>query len=203
MATARVESGPTPHRVLRHVVEYAILAPSSHNTQPWLFRISGDHVDVLADRRRRLPVVDPAVLFALRHAAAREGAWFFVAHGVAQREGLARLIAQGDRLQMGEQAFRRELAEWVRSNHSPAGDGMPGAALGMGDLRAAAGPFVIRTFDIGPLEGYDPPVSVGATVAHLGDAALVCLSVTVGLSHTAADLAVALGWRVSLRRGNR
>jgi hypothetical protein len=30
---------------LLRVVEDAILAPSIHNTQPWLFRISGDTVE--------------------------------------------------------------------------------------------------------------------------------------------------------------
>lgn len=44
---------------LRHLVHYAILAPSGHNAQPWLFRVEADHLDVLADRRRALPVVDP------------------------------------------------------------------------------------------------------------------------------------------------
>ena len=44
---------------LRFLLNYAILAPSGHNTQPWLFRIGGGKVDVIADRSRRLPVVDP------------------------------------------------------------------------------------------------------------------------------------------------
>lgn len=44
---------------LRFLVNYAVLAPSGHNTQPWLFRI-GDHgLDLIADRTRALPVVDP------------------------------------------------------------------------------------------------------------------------------------------------
>lgn len=41
------------------LLRYATLAPSGHNTQPWLFRIGGHTVDVIADRRRALPVVDP------------------------------------------------------------------------------------------------------------------------------------------------
>jgi hypothetical protein len=45
--------------VLRFVLRYAILAPSSHNSQPWLFHIDGNAVEVFADRTRRLPVVDP------------------------------------------------------------------------------------------------------------------------------------------------
>ena len=46
---------------LRFTLNYAVLAPSSHNTQPWRFRIitGGDGVDVWADRTRRLPVADP------------------------------------------------------------------------------------------------------------------------------------------------
>ena len=44
---------------LRFLLNYAALAPSSHNTQPWLFRIAVDSVEVVADRRRCLPVVDP------------------------------------------------------------------------------------------------------------------------------------------------
>ncbi len=38
----------------------AILAPSSHNTQPWWFRIEGEVIELYADRSRALPVVDPA-----------------------------------------------------------------------------------------------------------------------------------------------
>ncbi len=44
---------------LRFLLGYAILAPSSHNSQPWLFRLREDGVELYADRRRALPVVDP------------------------------------------------------------------------------------------------------------------------------------------------
>lgn len=42
-----------------NLVRQAVLAPSSHNTQPWRFRIAGDTIDVFADRTRALPVNDP------------------------------------------------------------------------------------------------------------------------------------------------
>ncbi|WP_298863852.1 hypothetical protein [uncultured Sulfitobacter sp.] len=44
---------------IKFLIGYAVLAPSGHNTQPWLFRIGDQFVDVIADRTRALPVVDP------------------------------------------------------------------------------------------------------------------------------------------------
>lgn len=52
------DSNPTS-AVLQALVNAASLAPSSHNTQPWLFRVDGNAIDVLADRTRALPVNDP------------------------------------------------------------------------------------------------------------------------------------------------
>lgn len=64
-------------------IRFAVLAPSGHNTQPWSFRVDGRSVELLADRSRRLPVVDPqdreltiscgAALAFLEVAAARYG----------------------------------------------------------------------------------------------------------------------------------
>lgn len=65
------------------LVQAATLAPSSHNTQPWLFRIGGSTIELLADRTRALPVNDPedreltiscgCALLNLRIAAAAAG----------------------------------------------------------------------------------------------------------------------------------
>jgi nitroreductase len=73
----------TPATLLLSVIEAAVQAPSSHNTQPWLFRLRPDTVDLVADRTRALPVNDPddrelviscgAALFNLRVAAAHAG----------------------------------------------------------------------------------------------------------------------------------
>ena len=41
------------------LLRYAVLAPSNHNTQPWLFRLQGHELDLIADLNRSLPVTDP------------------------------------------------------------------------------------------------------------------------------------------------
>lgn len=52
-------SNTTDAEFLRFIVNYAVLAPSGHNTQPWLFRVNDTELQLLADRTRALPVVDP------------------------------------------------------------------------------------------------------------------------------------------------
>ena len=68
---------------LLFLLNYAVLAPSGHNTQPWLFKIVGDEVELYADRTRALAVIDPddrelimscgAALFNLRIALRHYG----------------------------------------------------------------------------------------------------------------------------------
>ena len=45
--------------VVEAILEAATHAPSSHNTQPWHFRVKDQTVHLLADRTRALPVNDP------------------------------------------------------------------------------------------------------------------------------------------------
>ncbi len=44
---------------LKFLVNYAVLAPSVHNTQPWLFRVLDHTIEIYANRSRALAVVDP------------------------------------------------------------------------------------------------------------------------------------------------
>lgn len=212
---------------LKFVLNYAILAPSGHNTQPWLFKIVDDKIELYADRTRSLPVVDPddreliiscgAALYhlelAIHHfgyeyvvefitdmrtdllvrigigarreqrndecllfraitkrrtnrmkfedkkipdsllrrfddAATENGVWLHLATE-EQKQSIADLIAEGDKIQMSDKSFRRELASWTHSNRSHSKDGMPGYAFGVGDLMSYVGPFIVRTFDLG------------------------------------------------------
>jgi nitroreductase len=71
-------SGSIDGAVLRECIRAATAAPSVHNTQPWLFRLREDGVDVRVDRARQLRTLDPvgremfvsvgAALFNLRVA---------------------------------------------------------------------------------------------------------------------------------------
>jgi nitroreductase len=189
---------------LRFFLHYAILAPSTYNSQPWRFRVGDDSIDILADRGRGLPVVDPegrelliscgAVACLIRTAAANFGyatavavlpkakhpelvarvrvtgpfsprgedrARFraiptrrrnvvcfdnsppshsllkslasrvlrFGAHLVyieepGAKETAVRLIADADRLQIDDAAFREELTRWCREGDAGC-DGIP------------------------------------------------------------------------------
>lgn len=72
-----------PAEQLRFLVNYAVLAPSTHNTQPWVFKIVGEKLELYADRTRCLAVADPkdreltiscgASLFHVRIAARHFG----------------------------------------------------------------------------------------------------------------------------------
>ncbi len=214
---------------LRYLLNYAVLAPSGHNSQPWLFKIAGDEVELYADRTRALPVCDPedrelviacgAALFHLRVAlyhfgyegkvqtfpdsnepdllarvgfgekrkptaedellfnaitkrrtnrrpfesrhvpdkvlaelktvAGREKVLLQIVQGEDERNQIADLVAEGDRIQMADASFRRELAAWIHPNRSVSHDGMPGFALGLGNLASSFAPIIVRTFDFG------------------------------------------------------
>ena len=64
-----------------------------------------------------------------------------------RRRALADLIAEGDRAQFADPAFRAELARWIHRRRT--GDGLSATGFGMPDLLAPVGAFVIRTFDLG------------------------------------------------------
>ncbi|MFT6898820.1 MAG: hypothetical protein ACJA13_003247, partial [Paraglaciecola sp.] len=49
----------SPKEQLYFLLNYAVLAPSSHNTQPWLFRLNDNSLDIYVDFKRALSFVDP------------------------------------------------------------------------------------------------------------------------------------------------
>lgn len=68
----------------RELVRYATLAPSSHNTQCWKFRLAEGGIDILPDLSRRCPAVDPDDhhLFVSLGCAAENLVQAALAHGL-------------------------------------------------------------------------------------------------------------------------
>ncbi len=68
----------SPSQQLQFLLNYAVLAPSGYNTQPWRFTLHDETLELWADRTRALPHIDPldreliiscgAALFNLRLA---------------------------------------------------------------------------------------------------------------------------------------
>lgn len=214
---------------LRAMIAYAVLAPSSHNSQPWRFRIDGNMLELRADRTRALPVVDPhdreliiscgaalanlrvtmayfgyegvvrllpdptdsdllacvslgaatpatlrqtalfraipvrrtnrrpfrrealssALCASLYETACDEGAQLRFVRNPTEKERVAELIAEGDRRQAADPAFRQELASWIHPNRSHSRDGMPGYAFAIPTVLSLAAPWLMRTFNWG------------------------------------------------------
>lgn len=59
ISEADFPSAGTPAEQWRFLLNYALLAPSEYNTQPWLFSLQNGSMELYADYTRRLPVVDP------------------------------------------------------------------------------------------------------------------------------------------------
>jgi hypothetical protein len=129
---------------------------------------------VILDGRRE-PVkedLEPkeSVISKLRSIVAEEGqveggegettiVWLHIAKE-GEKNSLADLIAQGDRIQLSDKRFRRELASWIHSNRGHSKDGMPGYAFGFSNIMSHMGPFVLRTFDIGKRTGSKRPANL-------------------------------------------
>lgn len=73
--------------LLKQLVSCATLAPSSHNTQCWKFRLEDGAISILPDFSRRCPVVDPDYhhLFASLGCAAENLIIAAQAHGLSGR----------------------------------------------------------------------------------------------------------------------
>ncbi|MEC4815023.1 MAG: nitroreductase [Scytonema sp. PMC 1069.18] len=223
----------SPSEQLEFLLNYAVLAPSGYNSQPWLFKIVHETIELYADRTRAVPVIDPydreltiscgAALYnlriAIRHfgwadavkifpnpddpdliahvwlgnprketeeeyllfatitrrrtnrlpfqhreipeallsimeqSVAQEDAWFHILSEEDDRNAVADLIAEGDRIQMTNPHFRRELAAWIHNTRKITHDGMPAYAADVSQLLNVSNPIIAdhtsRTFDTG------------------------------------------------------
>jgi len=229
------------------MISAAVLAPSSHNSQPWLFRLHNHGFDLLADPTRKLPINDPddreltiscgcallnarvaaahagirlsisllpdktqpellarvkllgagavphelarlksvltlrrtyrqtfapvevtpSVLDNLVYAAEYDRAWIKFLTLAEERSELAALVAEGDRVQWNDAAWREELAKWMRPRK--AGDGLHPLGPSLPIER-----HIIRRLDMGNsmasrdrhLIENSPVIAVIGTVGH-------------------------------------
>lgn len=129
---------------LLHLLGYAVLAPSAHNTQPWRFRVTEAGVEVHADRSRALPVSDPdgrelaiscgAALFFLRVAVRRFGHMDRVhLFPDPARPDLLALVSRGDEARASREVLTLFRAIRERRTHRPAFDER---TVGAADLAA-------------------------------------------------------------------
>jgi len=225
----RAEDYPATGRLeekLRFLLNYAILAPSGPNTQPWTFSIHDDQIILMVDFTRSLPDVEPSnrtmymslgcalanLLIAGEHFGMGYGVKYFpegidgekiaeigfregedmrrfpdlfeaitdrhtnrgvyddrpIEEGKLQRlkeavDGgifrldiltapedkarMAEILGQSHRIQLGNKAFRKDLARWIRPNSADSWDGLPGYAFGYSDFESYFGQFIFGTFD--------------------------------------------------------
>lgn len=92
--------------------------------------------------------VDDRVRRELVTAVATEGA-HAIDVPLLVRTRVAELVAEADRTQLGDPAYRLELADWTRPNDSDAEDGVPGYALGLGNVLSRVAPLYFRAVDDG------------------------------------------------------
>jgi hypothetical protein len=134
---------------LRHMVAYAVLAPSAHNAQPWRFRVTEAGIELHADRSRALPVGDPdgreltigcgAALFFLRVVVRRFGHMDRVhLFPDPARPDLLALVSRGDEVRASREVLTLFRAIRERRTHRPAFDGRELGPPDLAALREAA-----------------------------------------------------------------
>ncbi len=122
------------------LIRYATLAPSGHNTQPWIFRVTDHRIEILPDFARRTPAVDPDDhhLFVSLGCAAETLA---LASAAAGRPGEIRFEPAGGGSVVFESipaaASRSALVDAIPRRQSTRGE-YDGRAVGAADLRALA-----------------------------------------------------------------
>jgi Nitroreductase family len=91
------------------------------------------------------PVPD-SVIAELARGAAAEDAWLEAVSGEPGKHALAALIGDANRLQLADDAFRGEMASWIRA--PDAGDGMPSHGVPLAEVSDSLQDF-FRTFESG------------------------------------------------------
>jgi hypothetical protein len=161
------------------LVRYAVLAPSSHNTQCWKFALEADAITVLPDFTRRCPVVDPDDhhLFVSLGCAAENLVQAARAHGL---RGDAQFDAARDAVRVTLSPMAAEATDLfnaIASRQSTRAeyDGKPVASDDLKRLQAAATTDRVSLLLLTDRPGLDKVLDfvVQGNTAQMKDAAFV------------------------------
>jgi nitroreductase len=167
---------PTRDQVLS-AISAAVLAPSVHNTQPWLFRLADGGVEVFADWRRQLTITDPigraarmscgAAVYNLRVALANLGFESWAEVGSHRHGPVATVRVRGTRPPTPAEAAQYEAIGRRHSNRFPFLDTRVDAAERTALVRAAEDEGAWLSPILGPVA-----LELVMAMMHLADRAL-------------------------------
>jgi hypothetical protein len=92
--------------------------------------------------------IEDEKLEKLRDCVNKEGFRLDIITDNEGKNKMADILSKAHKIQLGNKAFRKELASWVRPNTSDAKDGLPGYAFGYSDFESFFGSFIFGTFDM-------------------------------------------------------
>lgn len=92
--------------------------------------------------------IEDEKLKELKSCVSRRGFGLDIITDEEGKNEMADILSRAHKIQLGNKAFRKELASWVRPNTSDAKDGLPGYAFGYSDFQSFFGSFIFGTFDM-------------------------------------------------------
>jgi hypothetical protein len=92
--------------------------------------------------------IEDEKLQKLRDCVNRNGFKLDIITDDAGKKEMADILARAHKIQLGNKAFRKELASWIRPNTSDAKDGLPGYSFGYSDFESFFGSFIFGSFDM-------------------------------------------------------
>jgi len=113
------------------------------------------------------------------------------------RNAMAQLVAQDERLQVADNRFDHKLTAWAHPNRSQTHGVMPGCTAGRGRPASYFGPLVIRTFDCGGNGQAAKDRQLAAGSPHLAAQELFRTASPSGVRFGAGTHTPATGWRVA------
>src|SRR3989344_1824285 len=137
-------------KLIKQVLYYGTIAPSSHNTQPWSFKVINSTVEVYVDDKRTLKYSDPK---KWQKMATSDMVSAIIVGDRTKIKEIAQLQYDATMKAFSDKKFREELSLWVRNNLTRAHDGMPGYVTNIPLLLSFLGSWMIKNINIGKMQG--------------------------------------------------